>query len=138
MVEVATLDPEGFSSPGTRQLIPTCFHGFSVPLSGGMGFSGGALPTRSSERPIHVPMLLHPRSKNSAKMAFLEGFTYNTDECDKEWLNKNNEEAFRESTSIQGAASVSTSFSLNSHGRCSNRTLGEGSLCQLPDETVGE
>lgn len=35
------------------------------------------------------------------------GFTYYMDERDKEWLDKNNEEARGEGTSVQGAVSVS-------------------------------
>ena len=45
--------------------------------------------------------------EESTSFALVNGFIYYMDERDKEWLDKNNEEARGEGTSIQGAVSVS-------------------------------
>ncbi|KAF5344088.1 hypothetical protein D9758_008835 [Tetrapyrgos nigripes] len=45
--------------------------------------------------------------EESSSAALANGFTYYMDERDKEWLDKNNEEARGEGTSIQGAVSAS-------------------------------
>ncbi|KAG5649953.1 hypothetical protein H0H81_001331 [Sphagnurus paluster] len=52
--------------------------------------------------------------EESCKSAIANGFTYYMDERDKEWLDKNNEEARGEGTSAQGALSSSTRTSARS------------------------
>ncbi|THV08426.1 hypothetical protein K435DRAFT_824921 [Dendrothele bispora CBS 962.96] len=46
--------------------------------------------------------------EESSSAALANGFTYYMDERDKEWLDKNNEEARGEGTSVQGAVSTSS------------------------------
>jgi enhancer of polycomb-like protein len=46
-------------------------------------------------------------AEDAVTNALIDGFTYYMDERDKEWLDKNNEEARGEGTSAQGAVSIS-------------------------------
>ena len=52
--------------------------------------------------------------EESTSFALANGFIYYMDERDKEWLDKNNEEARGEGTSAQGAISASTTRSVRS------------------------
>ena len=55
--------------------------------------------------------------------ALSHGFTYLMDECDNEWLNKNNEEACGEGTLAQGA--ISTCGTTTRTSKCSAKAKGK-------------
>jgi len=64
------------------------------------------LPNRWKDPVTYLYSSITP--EESCSNAIANGFTYYMDERDKEWLDKNNEEARGEGTSAQGALSAST------------------------------
>ncbi|KZT10653.1 uncharacterized protein LAESUDRAFT_343366 [Laetiporus sulphureus 93-53] len=72
--------------------------------------------------------------EESTSFALANGFIYYMDERDKEWLDKNNEEARGEGTSAQGAISASTTRSVRSMKAKGKEPDVAQSVAMLEDE----
>ncbi|KAG6329589.1 hypothetical protein ID866_9500, partial [Astraeus odoratus] len=70
--------------------------------------------------------------EESGSSAIIDGFTYYMDERDKEWLDRNNEEARGEGTSAQGALSVSGATTRSGLSQRSAKAKGKEPDCALP------